>query len=243
MLCGFEVAPKKPDLAVICSSAVQVPEIVEQCGEAGILGVIIITAGFKETGAEGKALEEKLNLSGRSLKGCGFSDRTVWNYRTRYKSQCELCYGIPRMKYSIYLSIRSTLFLCSGLGNRRKVGFSHFVSIGNTLDVDFGDLIDYFGEDEKTKSIILYIESLSQARKFMSAARAFARTKPIIAYKAGRFPESAEAAASHTGAMASEDSVFDAAFRRVGMVRVMNIGEIFDCADLLGRKKIPLGRG
>ncbi|OGD21903.1 MAG: hypothetical protein A2W03_10990 [Candidatus Aminicenantes bacterium RBG_16_63_16] len=94
---------------------------------------------------------------------------------------------------------------------QEKIGFSYFVSIGNTIDVDFADLIDYFGEDQQTKSIILYVESIGQARKFMTATRAFARTKPIIAYKAGRFPESAEVAASHTGAMAAEDAVYDAA--------------------------------
>ena len=117
-----------------------------------------------------------------------------------------------------------------------KIGFSHFVSIGNTIDVDFGDLIDYFGDDESTKSIILYIESITRARQFMTAARAFARTKPILAYKAGRFPESARVAASHTGALASEDDVYDAAFQRIGLARVFDIGDIFDCAELIGTK-------
>ena len=123
-----------------------------------------------------------------------------------------------------------------------KIGFSYFVSIGNALDVDFGDLIDYFGEDEKTRSIILYIESIGQARKFMTAARAFARGKPIVAYKAGRFPESAQVAASHTGALAAEDAVYDAAFQRAGLARVFDIGEIFDCAALIGRHKVPRAR-
>jgi acetyltransferase len=101
-----------------------------------------------------------------------------------------------------------------------KIGFSHFVSIGNTIDVGFGDLIDYFGADEGTKSIILYIESITRARRFMTAARAFARTKPIIAFKSGRFPESAQVAASHTGALAAEDAIYDAAFQRIGLARV-----------------------
>ncbi|MBN2266340.1 MAG: acetate--CoA ligase family protein, partial [Candidatus Aminicenantes bacterium] len=118
---------------------------------------------------------------------------------------------------------------------------SHFISTGNMIDVDFGDLIDYLGEDESTKSILLYIESIPDARKFMTAARAFARMKPIVAYKAGRFPESAAAAASHTGALAGEDAVFDAAFERMGVARVFDIGEIFDCADLVGRPKVPTG--
>ena len=109
------------------------------------------------------------------------------------------------------------------------------------MDVEFGDLIDYFGMDPQTKSIVLYVESISEARKFMTAARAFARKKPIIVYKAGRFPESAKAAASHTGAMASEDSIYDAVFQRAGIARVYNIGDIFDFTDLISRRRIPKG--
>jgi acetyltransferase len=122
-----------------------------------------------------------------------------------------------------------------------KIGFSQFVSIGNSIDVEFGDLIDYFGEDENTHCIILYIESIQNPRKFMTAARAFARKKPIIVYKAGRFPESAQVAASHTGAMASEDAVYDAAFQRAGLARVYEIGDIFSVAELIGRSKFPQG--
>jgi acetyltransferase len=122
-----------------------------------------------------------------------------------------------------------------------NVGFSHFVSVGNAIDVDFGDLIDYFGEDERTSSIVLYLESLEDARKFMTAARAFARGKPIVAFKSGRFPESAAAAASHTGALAAADEVYDAAFQRAGIARVRQIGEIFDVVDLIGRQRKPRG--
>ncbi len=121
--------------------------------------------------------------------------------------------------------------LCSSVLDwaiEENIGFSYFVSVGNMLDVEFGDLVDYFGEDEQTGSIILYIESISDARKFMTATRAFARTKPIVAYKAGRFAESARAAASHTGAMAGEDAVYQAAFERAGIARVHEIGQIFD---------------
>jgi acetyltransferase len=123
----------------------------------------------------------------------------------------------------------------------KKIGFSYFISIGNTLDVDYADLIDFIGEDDKTKSIVLYIESVSQVRKFMTAARSFARTKPIVVYKAGRFPESAKVAASHTGAMAAEDAIYDAAFKRVGITRVFDIGDIFDVVELISRNKIPKG--
>ena len=124
---------------------------------------------------------------------------------------------------------------------KEKIGFSHFVSVGNTLDVSIGDLIDYFANDGKTESIILYVESINEAREFMSAARAFARKKPIIAYKAGRFAQSAQAAASHTGAMAGVDTVSRAAFRRAGIIRVFEMVDMFDCAELLARQKPPKG--
>jgi acetyltransferase len=123
----------------------------------------------------------------------------------------------------------------------KHIGFSHFVSMGNMLDVNFADLIDYFGQSPSTRAILLYIESMTDARQFMSAARAFARNKPIIAYKAGRFAESAAAAASHTGAMAGEDSVYDAAFERAGIERVFEIDDMFECAGLLARHRIPRG--
>ena len=121
------------------------------------------------------------------------------------------------------------------------IGFSYFVSVGNMLDVSMGDLIDYFGTATDTQSIILYIESISEAREFMSAARAFARTKPIVAYKAGRFAESAQAAASHTGAMAGVDAVYEAAFQRAGIVRIFESDDMFDCAELLSKQHRPKG--
>jgi len=125
----------------------------------------------------------------------------------------------------------------------QSIGFSGFVSVGNAIDVGFSDLIDYFGEDESTGSIVLYLESVTDARSFLTASRAFARSKPIIVYKAGRHPRAAAAAASHTGAMVSEDSVYDAAFARAGMVRVDHIGDVFDCVELIGRRRLPTGPG
>ena len=121
------------------------------------------------------------------------------------------------------------------------IGFSYFVSIGNALNVKVGDLIDYLAEDPTTDSIVLYLESVREARRFMSAARAFTRTKPIVVYKAGRFAESAKAAASHTGAMAGVDAVYEAAFQRAGMVRVYRAEDMFDCAELLARQRTPAG--
>jgi acetyltransferase len=127
------------------------------------------------------------------------------------------------------------------LAFKERIGFSHFVSIGSMLDVDFGDLIDYLGNEPSAKSILLYIESLTNFRKFMSAARSVSRIKPIIVLKAGRSEAGVKAAASHTGAMAGEDAVYDAAFKRAGIVRVDTIQDLFDCAELMAKQVRPRG--
>ena len=243
--CHPDVArlPHTPDLAILCSPAEQVPAQVAACGDAGILGLIIVTAGFKETGAAGRALEQRIRAERSRYPGM------------RILGPNCLCVIVPRLNLNASFApampkdggiafISQSGALCSSVLDwalEGKIGFSHFVSVGNALDVDFGDLIDYFGEDQQTRSIILYLESLSNARSFMTAARAFAREKPIIAFKAGRFAASAQVAASHTGAMASEDAVFDAAFQRTGIARVSDLGDVFDCAELIGRGRMPRG--
>ena len=116
----------------------------------------------------------------------------------------------------------------------RSIGLSAVVSLGNQIDVDFGDLLDYFAVDPTTRAILLYVESIHDAPKFMSAARAAARTKPVIVIKSGRHAQGAVAARTHTGALAGSDSVYDAAFRRAGLVRVFDLDELFDAAETLG---------
>src|SRR3974390_886400 len=126
---------------------------------------------------------------------------------------------------------------------QRGVGFSGIVSIGDQLDVDIADLLDYFAFDERTRAILLYIEAVTDARKFMSAARAAARLKPVVVVKSGRMAQGAKAAATHTGALAGSDAVYDAAFRRAGLLRVLDLRELFDCAELLGRQiRAPEGK-
>ena len=235
--------PNKPDLAVICTAASEVPSVVKNCGDNGINGVIIMSSGFKEIGAEGVKLEEEIleiKKQFRNMRIIGPNCLGV--IVPALNLNVSFAPDFPRTGNIAFISQSGAL--CTSVldwANEEKIGFSSFVSIGNTIDVDYGHLIDYFGEDEDTRSIILYVESISDSRKFMTAARAFARTKPIIVYKAGRFPESAAVAASHTGALASGDNVYDAAFRRTGLTRVFDIGEIFDCAELLARNKIPKG--
>lgn len=235
--------PRTPDVGVLCSPAEQVPDLVRQCGEAGIKALIIMSAGFKEVGAEGKALEEQIKAEAQKFDGLRIiGPNCLGIIVPRSKLNVSFANGTPKAGHVAFISQSGAL--CTSVLDwalEAGIGFSYFVSIGNTIDVDFGDLIDYFGQDDYSKSIILYIESITRPRRFMTAARAFARSKPILAYKAGRFPESAQAAASHTGAMASEDAVYDAAFRRAGLARVFDIGDIFDCAELIGRGRIPKG--
>ena len=128
-----------------------------------------------------------------------------------------------------------------GWATLKNIGFSHFISVGSMADVDFGDLIDYLGNEEKARSIIIYMETLTQHRKFMSAARSVSRVKPIIIIKAGRSRAGTQAAASHTGALAGEDEAYNAAFRRAGIIRVDTISQLFDCAQALGKLKRPTG--
>lgn len=235
--------PRRPDMAIICTPAQQVPDIVEECGEAGILGIIVMSAGFREAGEEGLALERRIRDSVARFEGMRILGPNCLGIIVPGLSlNASFGEGMPLKGNVAFISQSGAL--CTSVLDwaiQEKIGFSHFVSVGNMVDVDFADLIDYFGEDQQTESIILYVESVSRARKFITAARAFARTKPILVYKAGRFPESAAVAASHTGAMASADAVFDAVFQRTGMARVLNIGEIFDCAELVGRNRIPQG--
>jgi len=237
--------PKTPDLAVIMTGAKFVPGLIKECGEAGINGVIIISAGFKECGESGKELENQVkNEVAKYPEMRVIGPNCLGIIVPRLNLNVSFADGIPDNGHVAFISQSGAL--CTSVldwAYEAKIGFSYFVSIGNSMDVSFGDLIDYFGQDPNTKSIVLYVESITDARAFMSAARAFARKKPIIVYKSGRFPESAAAAASHTGALASEDSIYDAVFRRAGLARVYNIGNIFDFTDLIGRKRIPKGSG
>ena len=235
--------PKTPDLAVIMTAAKWVPQLIKECGEAGIHGIIIMSAGFKESGEEGKKLEAQVKA-----EKAKFPDMRVIGPNCLgilvpgLNMNVSFAAGMPKKGHVAFISQSGAL--CTSVldwAYEQNIGFSNFVSIGNTMDVSFGDLIDYFGQDPNTRSIVLYVESIANARTFMSAARAFSREKPIIVYKSGRFPESAAAAASHTGAMASEDSIYDAVFHRAGLARVFDFGNIFDFTDLVGRKRIPKG--
>jgi acetyltransferase len=242
--CYADVAglPEKIDLAIIATPAKTVPEITEACCKAGINTVIIISAGFKEAGLEGKLLEEKISAIREKygIRIVGPNCMGIIRPNTQFNASF-LKTGLQKGKIAF---ISQSGALGSAVLNwaiDSHVGFSMFASLGSMLDVDFGDMIDFLGQDPYTKSIIIYMEGIGNARKFMSAARGFARTKPIIIIKPGRYNESARAASSHTGSMAGDDEVYDAAFKRAGVVRVKEIADIFNTAEVLHSRILPTG--
>ncbi len=234
--------PETVDLAVIATPARTVPEVVEQCGRAGIIGLVIISAGFKEIGPEGKALEDEITESRKRYGLRIIGPNCLGIMRPSINLNVTFMKSTPKPGNIAFIgqsgAIGSAVLDWAIHGN---IGLSNFVSIGSMLDVDFGDLIDYFGMDPRTRSILMYVEGLTEARKFMSASRHFARTKPIIVVKAGKFGESAKAAASHTGSLTGEDAVYDQAFKRAGMVRVDEIADLFNSAAVLGMQPLPRG--
>ena len=234
--------PEPIDLAIIATPAKTVPDVMEECGKAQVKGVIIVSAGFKETGPAGKALEEKILEASKKYSIRVIGPNCIGIIRPRNNLNATFLDKMPKPGNVAFLSQSGALgSAILDWALHENIGFSNFVSVGSMLDVDFGDLIDYFGSDPKTKSILMYIEGITEARKFMSAARHFARTKPIIVVKSGKFSESAKAAASHTGSLSGEDAIYDAAFKRAGVVRVNEIADLFNAAEVLGTQPLPKG--
>jgi acetyltransferase len=234
--------PDQVDLAVIITPAGTVPGVVRECAKCGVRGAIVISAGFRETGAAGVALErtvlEEARKTGMRIIGpnCLGLMRPVNGLNATFAAAAALPGSVGFISQS---GAMCTAVLDWSL--KKRVGFSAFVSTGSMLDVNWGALIDYLGEDPHTKSIVIYMESVMDARSFLSAAREVAPRKPIIVIKAGRSDQAAKAAASHTGTLAGSDSVLDAAFRRTGVLRVGGISEVFDMVDVLARQPRPTG--
>ena len=230
------------DLAIIATPAKTIPDVMEECGKAQVKGVIIVSAGFKETGAPGKALEERISDVAKKYGIRVVGPNCIGLIRPRNNLNATFLDKMPKPGNIAFISQSGALgSAILDWAIHQNIGFSNFVSVGSMIDVDFGDLIDYFGSDSKTRSILMYIEGITDARKFMSAARHFARTKPIIVVKSGQFSESAKAAASHTGSLSGEDSIYDAAFKRAGIVRVNEIADLFNAAEVLGTQPLPQG--
>lgn len=228
------------DLAVVATPAPTVPALIGECVEAGVKGAIIISAGFEECGQAGRELEKQVlkELRGSKMRIIGPNCLGVMRPRIALNATFAADMALPGSVGFISQSVGlSTAILDWGL--REKVGFSAFVSVGSMLDVNWGDLIYYLGDDPSTKSIVIYMESIGNARSFLSAAREVALTKPIIVIKVGRSEAASKAAASHTGSLTGNDEVLDAAFRRVGVLRVNTIPELFNMAEVLAKQPRP----
>ena len=232
--------PFAPELVVITAPAAAIPGLIDEAGKKGAAGAVIVSAGLGH-GAGSLADATRLAAHKYGMRLIGPN-----------------CLGVMmpganlNASFAAHMPIAGNLALITQSGAiaagmvdwaaQRGVGFSGIVSIGDQLDVDIADLLDYFALDEKTRAILLYVEAVKDARKFMSAARAAARVKPVIAVKSGRMAQGAKAAATHTGALAGSDGVYDAAFRRAGILRVSDLRELFDCAETLGRVEPPPGK-
>ena len=230
------------DLAVIATPAPTVPTIVEECGEAGVQGLVIVSAGFREVGEEGAELEREIKEIAREYNIRIVGPNCLGVMRPPDGLNATFA-GSMAQEGNVAFVSQSGALLTSILdwSFRENVGFSSFVSIGSMLDVDWGDMITYLGDDPKTDSIVLYMESIGNARSFLSAARDVAQSKPIIVIKAGRTQAAAEAAASHTGTLTGSDAVLNAAFRRSGVLRVDDINDLFYMAEVLGKQPRPEG--
>ena len=247
--------PVAPDLAVICTPAATVPGLIAALGERGTRAVVVLSAGLREGVDEnGESLSLRMlqaarphllrivgpNCLGLLSSPCGLNA----SFAPRSVSDRESVGDGRAMRKGDIAFIAQSGAVASAVLDwsiSRGIGFSHFLSIGDAADVDAGDLLDYLGSDAETRSILLYLEQVTSARKFMSAARAAARNKPVIVIKAGREAEGAAAAASHTGALAGADEVYDAAIRRAGMLRVATIQDLFNAAETLGRGRLKPG--
>jgi acetyltransferase len=232
--------PFVPELVVITAPPTAIAGLIDEAGKRGAAGALVITAGLgRGEGSLAEAAERAAHQYGMRLIGPN-------------------CLGVMmpganlNASFSAHMPRPGNLALISQSGaiaagmvdwaTQRAVGFSGIVSIGDQLDVDIADLLDYFAMDGKTRAILLYVEAIKDARKFMSAARAAARIKPVVVVKSGRMAQGAKAAATHTGALAGSDAVYDAAFRRAGVLRVSDLRELFDCAETLGRVESPPGK-
>ena len=237
-----EQIPETVDLAVIVTPADTVPGVIGQCVAAGVRGAIVISAGFKEHGEHGKELERQIleQLGDSGMRLIGPNCLGVMNP----VSGLNATFAPNMARPGNVAFISQSGALCTAIldwAQKEVVGFSAFVSIGSMLDIGWGDLIDYLGNDPRTHSIVMYMESVGDARSFLSAAREVSLSKPIIVIKAGRTAAAAHAAASHTGTLAGSDEVLEAAFRRCGVLRVNTISDLFYMAETLSKQPRPKG--
>ena len=231
--------PATPELAVICTPPATVPALIGELGARGTKAAVVITAGLGHIkDAQGRTLKEAMLAAAKPylLRILGPNCVGLLVPGLRLNASFAHTGSLPG-KIAFVSQSGALVTGVLDWAKSRNIGFSRFISLGDSADVDFGDLLDYLGGDAETHAILLYIESITAARKFMSAARAAARNKPVVVVKAGRAPEGAKAAASHTGALAGSDDVYDAAIRRAGMLRVFSTDDLFGAVETLARAR------
>ena len=230
--------PVVPDLAVLATPPDSIPGLIAELGQRGCRAAVVVTAGFGEGGrAAGEALRASMLQAAQPHLLRIVGPNCLGFMSTAAGINASFAHLAPRKGDIAFLSQSGALVTAVlDWAAERELGFSHIVSLGDMSDVDFGDLLDYLAQDAGTRAILLYVESIKAARKFMSAARIAARAKPVIVVKSGRSQSGARAAMSHTGALAGADAVYDAAFRRAGMLRVFELREIFEAAETLSRR-------
>ena len=234
--------PERPDLVVVAIPAAQVPALMREFGAAGVQAVLIVSAGFRESGEAGAQLYHTLQKEAAAHGIRLIGPNCLGLLTPSIRLNATFSPSMPAQGRVAFITQSGALgSSILDWAIEKNVGFSHFVSVGNMADIGFEHLIDYFGADSRTSCILIYMEHLTNARKFMSAARAFARSKPIVILKAGSSPDGARAALMHTGASTGNDAVFDAAFHRAGVIRVQTIQQLFDCAQALAMQPLPSG--
>lgn len=227
---SVKALPEAPDLAVICTPADTVVPLITQLGERGTRAAIVVTAGLDK--ATRQAMLDAARVHTLRILGPNCIGLLV----PRLGLNASFAHiGASAGDLAFVSQSGALVTAMLDWAAARGIGFSHFVSLGEHADVDFGDLLDHLGSDPHTRGILLYIESIDESRKFMSAARAAARNKPVIVVKAGRSAAGQAAAASHTGALAGSDAVFDAAIARAGLLRVLTLPDLFLAAETLAR--------
>jgi acetyltransferase len=234
--------PEPPELAILMTPAETVPGLIQECAAAGVRGAVVISAGFREAGPRGAELERQILAAARPVGMRIIGPNCLGVMCPVSGLNATFAHTVARAGSVAFVSQSGAL--CTAILDwslREQIGFSAFISTGSMLDVGWGALIDYLGDDPHTRSIVIYMESIGDARSFLSAAREVALNKPIIVIKAGRTEQAAKAAASHTGSMAGSDEVLEAAFRRVGVLRVNSIADIFYMTEVLAHQPRPKG--
>lgn len=234
--------PEKVDLAVIVTPPKSIPGIIEECGEAGVPTAIVISAGFKEVGEEGAQLERDLVAKAREYGMRIIGPNCLGVMSPVSGLNATFAAGMANKGRVSFIGQSGALITAIlDWSLREGAGFSSIVSLGSMADVGWGDLIDYLGDDPDTDAIVIYMETVGDARAFLSAVREVALQKPIIVMKPGRTEEASRAAASHTGSMTGSDEVLDTAFRRTGVLRADRISDLFYFAEILGKQPLPKG--